>query len=198
MAFDFHTALPLLGRTPGVLRELLAGLPEPWIVQTEGPETWNAFDVVGHLIHGERTDWMPRVEHILAHGENVPFPPFDRFAQFDVSRGRSLLELLDTFAAARADSLARLRELRLSTADLDRRGTHPEFGPVTLGQHLSTWVVHDLDHLVQIFESHGAAIWRRCRSLAQIFADCERRRQSVLSAAIGLIREARRAGHTHA
>lgn len=150
MTFDFDTALPILRRTPAVLRELLEGLPEPWIVQTEGAGTWNAFDVVGHLIHGERTDWMPRVEHILEHGENVPFPPFDRFAQFEASRGRPLSELLDTFAATRADSLARLRELRLSTSDLDRRGTHPEFGPVTLAQHLSTWVVHDLDHVMQI------------------------------------------------
>lgn len=167
MAFDFDTALPLLRRTPGVLRELLGGLPEPWLVQTEGPDTWNAFDVVGHLIHGERTDWMPRVEHILAHGEDVPFPPFDRFAQFEVSRGRSLSELLDTFDAARADSLLRLKELRLSSADLERRGTHPEFGPVTLGQHLSTWVVHDLDHLMQISRAmaqlYGDAVgpWRR-------------------------------------
>jgi hypothetical protein len=150
MAFHFDTALPLLRRTPVVLRELLIGLPEPWVVQTEGPDTWNAFDVVGHLIHGERTDWIPRVEHILAHGDAIPFPPFDRFAQFDVSRGRPLEELLDAFAAARADSLARLGELRLSAVDLERRGRHPEFGVVTLGQHLSTWVVHDLDHLMQI------------------------------------------------
>jgi hypothetical protein len=160
MAFDFATALPLLRRTPVVLRELLAGLPEPWIVQTEGPDTWNAFDVVGHLIHGERTDWIPRVEHILAYGETVPFPPFDRFAQFELSRGHSLSELIDMLAAARTDSLARLEELRLSSADLDRRGTHPEFGPVTLGQHLSTWVVHDLDHLMQV-----------SRAMAQLYGD---------------------------
>jgi hypothetical protein len=150
MTFSLETSLPLLRRTPAVLRELLDGLPEPWIVQSEGPDTWSAFDVVGHLIHGERTDWMPRVEHILAHGEALPFPPFDRFAQLDASRGRSLSELLETFATARADSLARLAELRLSSADLERRGMHPEFGSVTLAQHLSTWVVHDLDHLMQI------------------------------------------------
>ena len=166
-AFRFDTALPLLGRTPVVLRDWLIGLPEPWIVQTEGAGTWNAFDVVGHLIHGERTDWMPRVEHILAHGEAVPFPPFDRFGQFEASAGRSLAELIDTFAAARADSLARLRELNLSAADLDRRGTHPDLGPVTLGQHLSTWVVHDLDHVMQIArvmaQLYGEAVgpWRQ-------------------------------------
>jgi hypothetical protein len=166
MTFHFDTALPLLGRTPGVLREMLIGLPEPWIVQTEGPGTWNAFDVVGHLIHGERTDWIPRVEHILAHGDSIPFAPFDRFGGFDASRGRSVEELLDIFAAARADSLARLGELRLSAADLERRGTHPEFGAVTLGQHLATWVVHDLDHLMQISRAmaqlYGEAVgpWR--------------------------------------
>ena len=150
MTFSLETSLPLLRRTPAVLRELLDGLPEPWIVQSEGPDTWSAFDVVGHLIHGERTDWIARVEHILAHGEARPFPSFDRFAQFDASRGRSLSELLETFATARAGSLARLAELRLSSADLERRGTHPEFGSVTLAQHLSTWVVHDLDHLMPI------------------------------------------------
>jgi hypothetical protein len=149
MRFDVDTALPMLRRTPAVLRVWLADLPEPWIVQTEGDGTWNAFDVVGHLIHGERTDWIPRVEHLLTHGEAVPFPPFDRFAQLEASKGRTLVELLDTFEVVRTDSLARLAELRLTPADLERRGTHPEFGAVTLSQHLSTWVVHDLDHLMQ-------------------------------------------------
>jgi hypothetical protein len=150
MEFGFDTALPVLRRTPDVVRELLADLPAPWIVQTEGPDTWSAFDVVGHLIQAERTNWMPRVRHLLEHGEAAPFPPFDRVAHFQASRGRSLAELLDAFAAAPADSLARLVELRLAPEDLTRRGTHPDFGPVTLAELLSTWVVHDLDHLVQI------------------------------------------------
>lgn len=150
MAFEFDTAIPLLRRTPAVVRELLIGLPEPWIVQTEGPQTWNALDVVAHLIHGEQTDWIPRVEHFLARGDTVPFTPFDRHGHAQISRGRALPELLEMFQTARADSLARLRELRLSAADLERRGMHPDFGPVTLGQHLSTWVVHDLNHLMQI------------------------------------------------
>ena len=116
----------------------------------EGPNTWRPFDVVGHLIHGERADWMPRVEHILRHGDAVPFPPFDREAMFAASQGRSLGELLDTFERLRAESLARLDALGLTDADVSRRGRHPDFGVVTLGQHLSTWVAHDLGHISQI------------------------------------------------
>jgi hypothetical protein len=148
--FQFDDALPILRRTPAVLKDLLADLPDEWTTATEGPDTWSPFDVVGHLIHGERTDWVPRTEHLLAHGEVVPFPPFDRFAQFEASRGKSLSELLDTFSDLRVNSLQRLEALRLTSADLDRTGTHPEFGRVTLGQHLATWVVHDLDHLFQV------------------------------------------------
>lgn len=150
MTYDLATARPLLARTPAVLDTLLRGLPEPWTTSTEGPDTWTAFDVVGHLIHGERTDWMPRVEHLLEHGESLPFPPFDRFAQFEASRGLHLDALLDTFAALRAESLRRLDALSLTPTDLGRTGRHPSFGVVTLGQHLSTWVVHDLDHLSQV------------------------------------------------
>ncbi len=149
MEFQFDEALPVLRRTPAVLRALLQDLPDPWIVATEGPGTWSPFDVVGHLIHGERTDWVPRVEHLLEHGDAVAFPVFDREAMFAASRGRSLGELLDTFGRLRGESLGRLAALRLTDADLARRGRHPEFGVVTLGQHLSTWVAHDLDHVGQ-------------------------------------------------
>jgi hypothetical protein len=155
MDFALASALPILSRTPAVLDRLLRDLPEGWVTGTEGPGTWSPYDVVGHLIHGERTDWLPRVEHLLAHGEAVPFPVFDRFAQFAASDGQSLGDLLDTFRALRAESLARLEALRLAPADLDRTGIHPEFGRVTLGQHLATWVVHDLDHLVQIARVMG-------------------------------------------
>jgi hypothetical protein len=148
--FSIDESLPVLERTPAVLRALLEGLPEPWIVSSEGGESWSPFDVVGHLIHGERTDWMPRAELILARGETVAFEPFDRFAQFEASRGRSLAELLDTFAELRAANLRRLRELAPGPPELARRGRHPELGPVTLGQHLSTWVAHDLSHIGQI------------------------------------------------
>lgn len=150
MDFQFDEGLPLLRRTPVVLRALLQDLSGPWIEATEGPGTWSPFDVVGHLIHGERSDWMPRVEHLLRHGAAVPFPTFDREAMFAASRGLSLGELLDTFARLRAGSLDRLAALRLTDADLARPGLHPQLGAVTLRQHLSTWVAHDLSHLGQV------------------------------------------------
>jgi hypothetical protein len=150
MDFRFDEALPVLRRTPAILRAQLLDLPAPWVEATEGPGTWSPFDVVGHLIHGERTDWMPRVEHMLRHGDAVAFPAFDREAMFTASRGLSLGELLDTFARLRAESVDRLVALKLIPADLGRRGRHPELGAVTLGQHLSTWVAHDLSHLAQI------------------------------------------------
>jgi uncharacterized damage-inducible protein DinB len=140
----------MLRRTPDILRVWLSDLSESWTMTNEGPETWSPFDIVGHLIHGERTDWMDRVELILAHGDSRPFIPFDRFAQFEASRGKPLTELLDTFAELRAANLARLQSLRLESEDFRRRGLHPELGPVTLGQLLATWVAHDLNHLGQI------------------------------------------------
>jgi DinB family protein len=148
--FHLDTALPVLRRTPSVVRTLLADLPRDWIEPTEGPGTWSPFDVVGHLIHGERTDWMPRVDHIFHHGDAIPFPPFDREAMFRASEGQSLDDLLDTFASLRRDSVDRLGALRLTDGDLDRHGRHPEFGIVTLRQHLATWVAHDLGHISQI------------------------------------------------
>jgi hypothetical protein len=147
--------------------QLLRNLPSGWVEATEGPDTWSPYDVVGHLIHGERTDWVPRVEHLLTHGESVAFPPFDRFAQFEASAGKSLSELLDLFRALRAESLMRLEKLGLTERDMERTGRHPEFGTVTLGQHLATWVAHDLDHIMQIVRvmarQYGDAVgpWRR-------------------------------------
>jgi hypothetical protein len=148
--FHFDEALPLLRRTPTVVRALLLDLPGSWIEATEGPGTWSPFDVVGHLIHGERTDWMPRVEHMLRHGDAVAFPAFDREAMFAASKGLSLRELLDTFGRLRAANLDRLAALGLTDADLARRGRHPELGVVTLSQHLATWVAHDLSHVGQV------------------------------------------------
>ena len=150
MEFRFDDALPILRRTPVALRELLGDLPNRWTHAIEGPETWSPYDVVGHLIHAERTDWMPRVEHILAHGDSVPVPPFDREAMFAASQGQLFGDLLETFERLRTESLNRLTTLRLTDADLSRTGRHPEFGVVTLGQHLSTWVAHDLGHISQI------------------------------------------------
>ncbi|MEZ5319231.1 MAG: DinB family protein [Vicinamibacterales bacterium] len=150
MEFRFDEAIPVLRRTPAVLRALLANLPDGWISATEGPGTWSPFDVVGHLIHGERTDWIPRVEHLLAHGDAVTFPVFEREAMFATSRDETLGDRLDTFDRVRAESLTRLGALALTDADLARTGRHPEFGVVTLGQHLATWVAHDLGHVNQV------------------------------------------------
>ena len=148
--FSLADGLPILRGTPGVLRAWLSDLPETWTTANEGPDTWSPFDVVGHLIHGERTDWIPRLELLLAHGESRPFTPFDRFAQFRDSRGKSLRELLEIFAGLRQENIVRLESLHLQPADFERRGRHPELGPVNLGQLLATWVVHDLNHLAQI------------------------------------------------
>ena len=171
MDFRLDAALPVLRRTPTVLRALLTGLPADWTDAVETPGTWSPFDVVGHLIHGERTDWLPRVEHILRHGDSVPFPPFDREAMFAASRGISLGELLDTFERLRVRNLDRLMALGLTDADLARRGRHPEFGEVTMGQHLATWVAHDLDHIGQIVRvmarqySEAVGPWRAYLSI---------------------------------
>jgi uncharacterized damage-inducible protein DinB len=150
MKFSLEGATPILRSTPGVLRSWLTDLPEPWSSSNEGPDSWSPFDIVGHLIHGERTDWIPRIELLLQHGENRAFTPFDRFAQFQESRGKSLPELLDTFAELRGSNVERLTSLQLTSEDFERRGRHPELGQVTLGQLIATWVVHDLNHIGQI------------------------------------------------
>jgi len=147
--FDLSDGIALLERTPGALTALLNGLGEAWIRSSEGEGKWSPYDVIGHLNHAERTDWIPRARHILA-GETRPFDPFDQTAQFTESRGLSLGELLATFRELRRESVAALRAMNLTAADLDRRGVHPSLGQVTLGQLLSTWVVHDLDHVVQV------------------------------------------------
>lgn len=149
-SFVMDEAVAILARTPATLDALLRGLPDVWIAAHEGGETWSPFDVIGHLMHGERTDWVPRVKIILKHGEARAFDRFDRVAQFAESEGRTLAGLLDEFAALRQDNLRELAALRLTDADLDRRGRHPELGVVTLRQLLATWVAHDLDHVMQI------------------------------------------------
>jgi hypothetical protein len=149
-SFVLEEATAILARTPATLDALLRGLPDGWIAANEGGETWSPFDVIGHLIHGERTDWMPRARIILEHGDARAFVKFDRFAQFAASEGRTLASLLDELAALREANLRELAALRLTDADLDRLGRHPELGRVTLRQLLATWVAHDLDHVVQI------------------------------------------------
>jgi DinB superfamily len=150
MEFQIEQATEILRRTPATLNALLRDLPEGWILATEGPESWSPFDIVGHLIHGEEADWIPRARLILEHGESRPFEPFDRFAMFEKSRGKSLGELLDTFERLRGESLKELGALNLTPETLSRRGAHPELGAVTLGQLLSAWVVHDLGHVGQV------------------------------------------------
>jgi len=149
MTFDLNRCLEVLERTPRLLELLLLELSPEWTMHNEGPETWSPYDVIGHLIHGERTDWLPRARHILA-GETRPFEPFDREAQFKEGRGQSLRELLATFAELRRENLAALSALNLTDDDMGRKGLHPELGEVTLAQLLATWVVHDLDHVAQV------------------------------------------------
>jgi hypothetical protein len=142
--------IALLSRTPTTLNALLRELPDAWTSQNEGDNTWSAFDIVGHLIHGDRTDWMPRVRMVLDHGEMQAFEPFDRWGQVRESQGKSLGQLLDEFARVRSDSLDALRALNLRAEDLEQRGRHPALGVVTLSELLATWAVHDLTHLHQI------------------------------------------------
>ena len=149
MHFQLTNALEVLERTPGTFRALLGGLPEAWTAPNEGPDTFSAFDNVGHLIHGERTDWIPRARIILAQGTDRRFEPYDRFAQNRESRGKSLAELLDELARLRAENLATLRDWALSERELALEGEHPALGPVTLRQLLATWVAHDLGHVAQ-------------------------------------------------
>jgi hypothetical protein len=149
MDFDLADGIAVLERTPHTLRAMLSGLPPTWTESNEGPETWSPYDIVGHLIHGERTDWMGRARIILAQGPERRFTPYDRFAQFRESQGRPLDDLLDELARLRAENLATLAGWRLTEAQLALEGEHPEFGPVTLRQLLATWVAHDLGHVAQ-------------------------------------------------
>jgi uncharacterized damage-inducible protein DinB len=150
MEFQLNHAKEILRRTPATLNSLLHNLPDEWVLSNEGPESWSPFDVMGHLIHGEEADWIPRARIILEYGEKSAFEPFDRFAMFKKSRGKSMNELLETFDRLRRESLRALEEMNLTPEMLVRRGRHPELGVVTLSQLLSTWVVHDLSHTGQI------------------------------------------------
>ena len=150
MEYRLDHAIALLSRTPAALNALLRDLPEAWTLRNEGESTWNAFEIVGHLIHGERTDWMPRAKRILQFGETKAFEPFDRWAQARESQSKSLGQLLDEFARLRAENLDALRALNLRPEDFARRGRHPALGIVTLSQLLATWAAHDLTHLHQV------------------------------------------------
>jgi hypothetical protein len=148
--FNLTESIALLSRTPTALDALLRGLPDTWVRNNEGKDSWSAYDIVGHLIVGERTDWMTRARIILESGEARPFDRFDRLAQQRESQGKSLEQLLDEFARLRKENLIALEAINLQPSDLSRRGTHPAFGVVTLSQLLATWAVHDLTHLHQL------------------------------------------------
>jgi DinB superfamily len=150
MEFTLADGIPVLERTPATLRSMLAGLPDRWTDATEGPDTWSPYVVVGHLIHGERTDWIPRARIILAQGADRRFTPYDRFAQFRESQGKSLDQLLAEFEELRRENIATLRGWKLTDEQLALEGKHPDFGAVSLRQLLATWVAHDLNHVVQI------------------------------------------------
>jgi DinB family protein len=171
MEFQLDRAKNILERTPATLTSLLRDLPDEWILHNEGPDTFSPFDVVGHLIHGEETDWIPRAKIILAYGENRSFEPFDRFAMFEKSKGKALGELLETFERLRGQNLRELEQMNLTPELLSKRGKHPELGAVTLSELLATWVVHDLGHIAQIVrvmsKQYGDAVgpWRAYLSI---------------------------------
>lgn len=150
MAFEIKRSLEVLERTPRVLREMLHGMSNFWTLSNYGDATFSPFDVVGHLIEGERHDWMVRARVVLERGEGTPFKPFDRYAMYEWSKGRSMEDLLGEFATLRDRNVADLRAMDLTPDRLDMTGTHPAFGMVTLRQLLATWVVHDLGHTHQI------------------------------------------------
>lgn len=150
MNFNINHSINLLERTPSVLESLLAGLPDEWIHTNEGENTWSPFDIVGHLINGEKTDWINRTKIILNEDTDKHFPAFDRFSQFDASKGKTISDLIQEFKFVRNQNIQYLRSLDLLDLDLDKTGIHPDFGDVTLRQLLSAWTVHDLGHLNQI------------------------------------------------
>lgn len=154
-AFDVAEGIAILTRTPAVLDAWLRDLPEPWLRADEGPDTWSPFDIVGHLIDGEETDWVPRARIILAQGDDRRFVPFDRFRHLREAAGATLVGRLDRFAALRSENVATLKGWKVTPEQLRLTGEHPELGSVTLEELLATWVAHDLDHLMQIARIMG-------------------------------------------
>jgi hypothetical protein len=167
MNFDLDDTIGVLRRTPLVLRALLSDLPDAWLRSNEGPDTWSPFDVLGHLIDGEETDWIPRARIILARGPNPAFEPFDRFRHQRLNRETPVAALLERFAALRSENVTVLAGFRLTPRELALEGIHPEFGRVTLRELLATWVAHDLGHIGQtvrvMAKQYGEAVgpWRR-------------------------------------
>ncbi|MEP7228705.1 MAG: DinB family protein [Ginsengibacter sp.] len=150
MDSSLEKSIEILERTPDVLNTLLKDISAEWTLNNEGGDTWSVYDIVGHLIYGEKTDWIPRAEIILSENNDKKFEPYDRFAQFKESKGKSLQQLLDDFVKLRSKNMEQLLSKRLTNKDLEKRGIHPAFGKVTLSQLLATWAVHDLNHISQI------------------------------------------------
>jgi hypothetical protein len=150
MNFTLEKSIQILERTPNVLDAMLQNISTEWTANNEGGESWSAYDIVGHLIHGEETDWIPRAQIILSKNPDKKFTKFDRFAQFEESKNRSLAQLLAEFKTLRTKNIETLRSFNITDADLQAKGIHPFFGEVSLSHLLSTWVVHDLNHIAQI------------------------------------------------
>lgn len=173
MKFQLEKAVEILSQTPLTIKSLLGNLSDDWTKSEADGESWSPFDIVGHLIHGEETDWIPRAEIILARVENPTFEPFDRFAMFEKSKNRTLSELIKTFATVRRKSLATLRAMNLNEEKLKLKGTHTELGEVTLEQLIATWTVHDLTHIRQIVTNlarkynENVGAWKEYLSILQ-------------------------------
>jgi hypothetical protein len=171
MKFQVEQAIEILSRTPETVKSLLGNLSDEWTASENDRENWSPFDIVGHYLHAEETDWIPRSRIILRQGENRTFEPFDRFAQFEISKDKTLSELLETFAEKRQESLETLKSWNLTDSQLKLKGNHPELGEVTLEQLLSTWVVHDLTHIRQIVTfqaqkyAENVGVWKEYLSI---------------------------------
>ena len=150
MKYSIERSIEILGRTPAVMNSLLSGIDDEWVMNNEGPETFSPYDVIGHLLHGEKTDWTARTKRILEFGDTKTFDVYDRFAQYEESKGKTLQQLLDEFAVLRKENITWFRSRELTEADLDKKGMHPRLGSVTLRNLLATWVVHDLTHIAQV------------------------------------------------
>ncbi len=173
MKFQIEKTVEILSQTPATVKSLLENLSDDWIVNAPESENWSPFDIVGHLIHGEETDWIPRAEIILGQGENPIFEPFNRFAQFEKSKGKTLNELFEIFASLRTKNLDILGAMNVSEEKLKLKGIHPELGEVTLEQLLATWVVHDLNHIKQLVTvlankyAENVGVWKQYLSILQ-------------------------------
>jgi DinB superfamily len=173
MNFQLSQTIEMISQTPATVKSLLGNLSDDWIYASDGQNNWSPFDIIGHYIHGEETDWIPRAEIIIAQGENKTFEPFDRFAQFEISKNKTLSELLEIFAELRQKNIETLKSWNLTDEQLKLKGIHPELGEVTLEQLLATWAVHDLTHIRQLVSvlakqyTENVGAWKQYLSILQ-------------------------------